>query len=240
MKNYQEMCYNTERLTIKMPKPNKIQKVFENLMGRWFAARVIYFDLESIIVPVPGPARNPATSNTQTVEIHNPCSYGLVVVEHGTSTPIKYEMCREPDAIKKLIKSLESLAREIYNDEGKYFTFVGQPKLPKEAADIYWICEEQFAEESMMVVDHCHVINKFLGSAHHDCNLARRTPNFTPVVAHNLSNYDMHAIVKALHNANLKNKFSLVPSTDEKYFSLWIKEIRDKDGKKDKFMRVFG
>ena len=101
--------------------------------------------------------------------------------------------------MKKMIKSLESLVREIYNDKRKYFTFVGQPELPREAADTCWICEEQFAEESMMVVDHCHVTNKFLGWAHQDCNLARRTANFTPVIAHVLSNYDMHAIVKVLH-----------------------------------------
>ena len=88
----------------------------------------------------------------------------------------------------------------------------------------------------MMVVNHCHVTNKFLGWAYQDCNLARRTPNFTPVVAHNLSNYHMHAIVHALHNASMKNQFSVVPSTDEKYISrtmsLWIKEIQDKHGKK--------
>ena len=72
------------------------------------------------------------------MEIQKPCSYELVVVEHGTSTPIKYEKCRGPDAMKKLIKSLESLAR-----------------------DTCWICEEQFAEESMMVVDHCHLLTSF-------------------------------------------------------------------------------
>ena len=126
MKNHHEMCYNTKRLTIKMSKPNNNQKVFKNLRARWCAPRVIYFDLESIIVPVesiivpvPGPACTSATSHTQTVEIHKPCSYGLVVVEHGTSTPIKYEMCRGPDAMKKLIKSLESIAKEIYNDKTK-------------------------------------------------------------------------------------------------------------------------
>ena len=135
MKIHQEMCYNTERLTIKMPKPNKNQKVFKNLMARWFAPRVIYFDLQSIIVSVPVPARNPATSHTQIVEIHKPCSYGLFVFEHGTSTPTKFEMCRGPDAMKKLIELLESLAREIYNDKRKHFTFLGQTEMPREAAD---------------------------------------------------------------------------------------------------------
>ena len=162
------------------------------------------------------------------MEIHKPCSYGLFVVEHSISTPINYEICRGPDAMKKLIESLESLAGEIYNDKRKYFSFVEQPELPREKADACWICEEQF--------DHCHVSNKFLGWAHQDCNLARRTPNFTTVKAHNLSNYDMHAIVKAVHNANMKNQFSVVPSTDENYISLtmsvWIKEIQDKHGKK--------
>ena len=106
IKNHQEMCYNTDRLSIKMPKSNKNQKVFKNLTVRWCAPRVIYFELESIIVPDPGPARNPASSHTQTLEIQEPCSHGLVVVEHGTSTPIKYDMGRGPDAMKKLIKSL--------------------------------------------------------------------------------------------------------------------------------------
>ena len=95
-----------------------------------------------------------------------------------------------------------------------------------------------------MVVGHFHVTNKFLGWRHQDCNLTRRTPNFTPVIAHNLSNYDMHAFVKALHDANLKQQFSVVPSTDKKYISMamlvWKEEIEDKHGKKDKFMRIFG
>ena len=96
-----------------------------------------------------------------------------------------------------------------------------------------------------MVVDHCHVTNKFLGWAHQDCNLARRTPNFTRVIAHHLSNYDMHAIVKALHNANMKNQSSVVPSTDETYISLTnVGLVKRNSGqareKKDNFMRIFG
>ena len=87
-----------------------------------------------------------------------------------------------------------------------------------------------------MVVDHCHVAYKFLGCAYQDCNLAKRTANFTPVIAHSLSNYDMHAIVTALYNANMKNQFSVVPSTDENYISLtmsvWIKETEDKHSEK--------
>ena len=53
-------------------------------------------------------------------------------------------------------------------------------------------------------------------------------PNYTPVIVYNLSNYYMDATVKALHNAKMKNQFSVVPFTDEKYISLtmsvWIKE----------------
>ena len=70
----------------------------------------------------------------------------------------------------------------------------------------------------MTVVDHCHFTYNFLGCAHQDCNLARRTPNFTPVTAQNLSNYDMHAIVTALYNAKMKNQFLVVPSTEKKIY----------------------
>ena len=46
-------------------------------------------------------------------------------------------------------------------------------------------------------------------------------------------------LCNSLHNASMKNQFSVVPSTDKKYISrtmsLWIKEIQDKHGKKQTY-----
>ena len=95
------------------------------------------------------------------MEVHKACCYGLVVVVHCTSTPIKYEICRVPEAMKKLTESMESLAREIYKNKRKYFTFVGQFEFPGEAADTCWVCEEHFAEESMVVVKHTTLLINF-------------------------------------------------------------------------------
>ena len=51
----------------------------------------------------------------------------------------------------------------------------------------------------------------------------------------NLSNYDLHFIIKALSNSNPANTYSVIPSTEEKYISftmsVYIKSYTDKNGK---------
>ena len=73
-----------------------------------------------------------------------------------------------------------------------------------------------------MVLDHCHYTNKFLGWAHNECNVNRKTTKYIPVVAHNLSNYDLHFIIKALAKSDSENTFSVIPASEEKYISLTI------------------
>ena len=79
---------------------------------------------------------------------------------------------------------------------------------------------------------------KFLGWAHEKCNLARRTVNFTPVIEHNIQNYDRHHISLALHECEPTSTMSVIPSTDEKYISLGIgvliKTIKRKNGSEQK------
>ena len=63
---------------------------------------------------------------------------------------------------------------------------------------------------------------KIIGLAHAQCNLKRRTLNFTPVFAHNLANYDLHHVILALKSSIERNTFSIIPSTSEKFISLQI------------------
>ena len=52
LQHHQEMCYHDEGVVIKMPKPAKDTHRFKNLTARWYLTRVIYFDLESLMLPV--------------------------------------------------------------------------------------------------------------------------------------------------------------------------------------------
>ena len=86
-----------------------------------------------------------------------------------------------------------------------------------------------------MVLDHCQYTNKFLGWAHNECNVnKKKTINYISVVAHNLSNYGLHFIIKALAKSDSENTFSVIPASEEKYISLttsvYIKTYTDENG----------
>ena len=141
-----------------------------------------------------------------------------------------------------LISSLESLARQIYVEKRKYYTFTGITDQEREDATICWICENDFSDNDQRVLDHCPYTNKFLGWAHNECNVNRKTTNHIPVLAHNLSNYDLHFIIKALAKNDSQNTVFVIPSSEEKYisltFSVYIKTCLDKKWKNQKTTKI--
>ena len=60
------------------------------------------------------------------------------------------------------------------------------------------ICELEIVELSDEVRDHCHYSGEYRGPAHKKCNMDYRKPKFLPIVAQNMSRYDMHLIIKHL------------------------------------------
>ena len=50
------------------------------------------------------------------------------------------------------------------------------------------------------VREHCHVTDRFRGSAHNKCNTNLRLPRKLPTIFHNLQGYDGHIIFKELNN----------------------------------------
>ena len=83
-----------------------------------------------------------------------------------------------------------------------------------------WICEEAFATKDVKILDHCHFSGKFLGYAHTLCNLQRQRTKFSPIFAHNLANYDIHHVIRALKSGSENNTISVIPINEEKYVSL--------------------
>ena len=202
-----------------MPEQGKNKLVFNNYAARWFSPFVVYLDLESLITPVSTVKDKPEIFSTSIIEQHQPCSYCIMVIERNNPTPIHFDTYTGPDCMERLLAKLEKLARFFYNQKRKVPIFNGVAP-SKKAYNCCWICNNEFVNDAEKVLDHCHFTGIFIGYAHNECNLKRRTINFTPIVAHNMMDYDMHHIVKALHSASQDTKINVIPTNDEKFIAL--------------------
>ena len=85
MQRHQDICCQQDGMEITMPSPKNDRHIsayfFQNICEPLFVPRVIYFHLESLIVPVDGAEPDPEKSSTTIIEKHEKCDYGLAVVE---------------------------------------------------------------------------------------------------------------------------------------------------------------
>ena len=227
-------CYENEAAAIILPDEHKNIHQFKNTRAVWFVPLVIYLDTEALLVPLSTCAPSPSISSQVKLEKHVPCGYAFVIVEHGNDKVLSYRIMRGPDCLDDLIKELEKLATDIYHRKQSHRIYKGKPSTHKDTVNDCWICKKPFTNDEQKVLDHCHYSGTFLGWAHSECNLQRKSINFTPVIAHNMAGYDIHHICSAINNCNPKNKFSVIPTTDEKYisftFSVWVNSYTDKNG----------
>ena len=109
--------------------------------------------------------------------------------------------------MEEIISSLELLARHIYLEKRKNILLSPEYDQELEDATVSWICKNDFFDNGQVVLDHFHYTNKFLGWPHNECNIKRKTTNYTPVVAHIFSNFDLSFIIKALAKRDSENFF---------------------------------
>ncbi|XP_075241649.1 uncharacterized protein LOC142336624 [Convolutriloba macropyga] len=142
-----------------------------------------------------------------------------MVIERGNPEPIHFDIYTGPDCMERFLSKIEKLAKFFYHQKRKYPIFIGKPP-SKIFQTCCWICDVPFETDDEKVLDHCHFRGQFLGYAHNECNLKRRTLDYTPVIAHNMMNYDLHHIVKTLHSATANVKIEVIPTNDEKFIAL--------------------
>ena len=93
---------------------------------------------------------------------------------------VKY--CRNTCIIKTKFNKPLKMTKE---DENKF-----------KKAEACHICNKKYTYKDIRVRDHCHVTQKYRGSAHQDCNLNFRLTDKIPVIFHNLRGYDSHFIMQ--------------------------------------------
>ena len=216
---HMKSCIEHDAATITMPDPTKNKLIFKNFQSKWFVPFVLYFDFESLIKPVVSCSISSEGSSSIIVEHHEPCGYCVVAVELNNPKPAFIKVERSDECMKSFAELLQKLAKDVHGKKQQHRYFTGQPPICD--SSVCWICEQSL-DSTEKVLDHCHATGQFLGYAHSKCNLKRRTVNYIPVVAHNLSNYDLHHICKNLHHFSDDCRIQVIPLTDEKYISLSI------------------
>ena len=229
-----ELCLKNKPAIVRLPKNTKVY--YKKFQSRWFAPNVGFFDLESIFEPVSGCQNNTTKSETRTKEVHKPCSYAMLFVAQSQTERFHFECLTGPKFIEQFVQSLETIAKRVHSVKQQHKYFPGPPLIAKEVVANCWICEEPLEHffKNPTVLDHCHYTGEFLGWADNTCNINRRFLNYTPLFAHNLSNYDLHLVILALQGSNMRNTVSIFPNADEKYIALEIGVLvynrQDKNG----------
>ena len=67
-----------------------------------------------------------------------------------------------------------------------------------------WIWDNDYTDNDVKLRDHCHITGKYRSSVHRDCNINLKLNHKTPIVFHNLKNYDSHLTMQELGKFNLK------------------------------------
>ncbi|XP_022777903.1 uncharacterized protein LOC111319374 [Stylophora pistillata] len=239
---HDELCRDHEAVREKMPKADTFLS-FKNHHKKMDMPFVIYADFESLIKPLDSAKPNPKECYTEKKQQHKPvsfCYYIKCSFDDRYSKLVEYTAKSEDeDVAQKFVEMLEVEVKDIYkNHPPKKMIFTDSDVEKFENAMCCWLCREDFKEGEDKVRDHCHYTGKFRGAAHNSCNLKFRRPKFTPVVFHNLANYDAHLFVRNLGVS--EGDIDCIPNNEEKYISFTKHIVVDKffDKKNNKDVEV--
>ena len=171
-------------------------------------------------------------SYTDKYQKHTGCSYGYKLVccyDDKYSKPVKIyrgensishfmlDMLSEVDYCQKMIATEFQKPLQMTDEEEELF----------KAAEECHICGGKYLDTEVRVRDHCHITDKYRGSAHQDCNLKLRiSPKEfkVPVIFHNLRGYGSHFIMQEIGSIGKSNDLSIncIPNNMEKYMAFML------------------
>ena len=243
LNNHKDNCIQINGTqAVKMPdKDNNILK-FNNFHKQLPIPFVIYADFEAITEKISSCQPNNNKSYTEAYQKHTDCGYGYKIVccyDDKYTKDVQYY--RGEKAVYKFIEAML--------DEVKYCRTVMKKEFNKplrmtkedeekfQKAKECHICDKKYTEKDIQVRDHCHIIGKYRGSAHQECNLKLRVnPEEIkiPVIFHTLRGYDSHFIMQEIGEivkkhiyTNEKGKkcqmdINVIPYNMEKYMAIML------------------
>ena len=198
LKEHEKHCTNKDCVHLKMPAPGSTIS-FKHFERGQRVPFVIYADFESLLKPISRCEPNPKISSTTKYQKHEPISfsyYMYIKCFEDTVCDLEPRTYTGEDAIEKFIEWLEKDVKDICNIRKENMIFGEKEAEDFNNATDCWICKGELGPDK--VRDRCHLTGRYRGAAHNQCNLKYRKLAFTPVVIHNLTNYDAHFFVKHL------------------------------------------
>lgn len=251
------VCGTFEPCKAEMPSEGSIIK-FTQYNNKFEHPFVIYYDFESLLVPIDDDNLIQNTGQTKEKEKKDDTSYTIKMKKHVPYSFCIYLVSRvneefyEPylfrattseelklvpqKFIEKLLEILEMIQHKYENPQKIRMT--GEAEQRFQEATICHICEKQFSDGSKHR-DHCHLTiandenkkSNYLGAACSSCNQQRQLPRKIPAIAHSASSYDMHTIILAAHNYEPDQfKTTVIANTEENYITITKDMIKMKKG----------
>ena len=257
-------CFSSERIlanhvnncltingaqAINMPKQGENILKFNNFHKQLPVPFVIYADFEAITKKVQGCEQSEEMKKdkdrrtyTEAYQTHEDCGYGYKVVCCYDDKYSKYtSIYRGENAVYKF---MEQMLEEVEYCKAVIKKHFNKPLVMNEVDEQHLknmdgchICGEKYTDKDVRVRDHCHIIGKFRGSAHQECNLKLRIKPEDikiPVIFHNLRRYDSHFIMQQIRKTAKKygytNKkgekqdlnINAIPNNMEKYMAFML------------------
>ena len=159
---------------------------------------VMYYDLESLLPPIPAKSRDSKSPYTNLINQHIPCGWNV-------RSKFAYGEVKNPESSYRGSDCIKTLCEHFISETHRlYKSFPEKPMDPlsvKEQIEYVkstrcHICFKNFKQDNRKVRDHCHYTGKYRGLAHNNCNLRYRVPSYIPVIAHNSAGYDTHLFIK--------------------------------------------
>ena len=215
LKEHEKHCTNKDCVYLKMPTPGSTIS-FKHFERGQRVPFVIYADFESLLKPISRCEPNPKISSTTKYQKHEPISFSYYIkCFEDAVCDLEPRTYTGEDATEKFIEWLEKDVKYISNIRKEKMIFGEKEAEDFNNATDCWVCKGELGPDK--VRDHCHLTGRYRGAAHNQCNLKYRKLSFTPVVIHNLTNYNAHLFVK--HLGYSEGDISCIANNDEKYIS---------------------
>ena len=209
-------CFSSERIlanhvnnclsingaqAINMPKQGENILKFNNFHKLLPVPFVIYADFEAITKKVQGCEQceemkkdKDRRSYTEAYQTHEDCGYGYKVVCCYDDKYSKYtRVYRGENTVykfmEKMLEEVEYCKAAIKKHFNKLLVMTEVDEQHFKTMDGCHICCEKYTDKDVRIRDHCHITEKFRGSAHQECNLKLRIKPEDikiPVIFHNL------------------------------------------------------
>ena len=237
-------CENNEAVRVEMPK-NEILE-FVDGQAQFKVLFVMYYDLESLLPPIPAKSRDSKSPYTNLINQHIPCGWNV-------RSKFAYGEVKNPETSYRGSDCIITLCEHFISETHHlYKSFPEKPMDPlsiKEQIEYMrstrcHICFKNFKQDNPKVRDHCHhchYTGKYRGPSHNNCNLRYRVPLYIPVIAYNSAGFDTHLFIKEL--AKHFDDIGVISKSKEEYITFSVKipvdKYIDKNGEeKDRFMEL--